>query len=97
MSLHLLIPPLDGASRLPWFPMHHVVNNSTNKVSLKQNIVDDLAQSPTSMSTLEVLKNFPSQHKELLFMLGVIDLYDSMLITFDLDQGEPKMPSSVSL
>ena len=29
-------------------------------------------------------------------MLGVIDPSDSGLITFDLDQGEPRMPSSIS-
>ena len=48
------------------------------------------------MSALEVLKTFPSQRKELLFALGVFDPYDSRLITFDLDQGEPQMPSSVA-
>ena len=48
------------------------------------------------MSTLEVLKAFPSQHKDLLSSLGGIDPYYSILITFDLDQGEPWMPSYVA-
>ena len=48
------------------------------------------------MSTLEVLKTCPSEHKELLSMLGFIDPYDSKLITFDLDQGEPRMSASIA-
>ena len=48
------------------------------------------------MSTLEVLKICPLQRKVLLSTLGVIDPSDSRLITFDLDQGEPRMPSFIS-
>ena len=72
--------------------MRRIANNVTVWAALNYSIVDDLAQSPTTMSTLEVLKNFPSQRKALLFSLGVIDPFDSRLITFDLDQGEPRMP-----
>ena len=87
MSLHLQRPPTDGVARVPQFPMRHVANNATSRAALNYNIVDDLAQSPTTMSSLEVIKNFPSQHKALLSMLGAIDPSDSRLITFDLDQG----------
>ena len=66
MSLHLPRLPTDQTSNIPRFPMHHVVNNPTARVALNYNIVDDLAQSPSAMYDLEVLKNFPLQCKALL-------------------------------
>ena len=76
--------------------MHRVAKNATDRDTLNYSIVDDLAQSHTTMSPLEVLKYFPLQRKELFSMLGVIDPSDFRMITFDLDQGEPKMPSFIS-
>jgi hypothetical protein len=60
-------------------------------------LVDDLAQSPTAMSILEVLQTFPTQWKLLLFSLGAVEPTDTHLITFDLDSGEPCLPALVSL
>ena len=60
------------------------------------NIVDDLAQSPAAMSALEVLKNCLSQCKTLLSAIGAIDPNDSNLMAFDLDQSEPRMPSTLA-
>ena len=60
------------------------------------NIVDDLAQSPAAMSVLEVLKNYPSQRNTLLSAIGAIDPNDSNLMAFDLDQSEPRMPSTLA-
>ena len=65
------------------------MNNATTRDALNYSIVDDLGQSPTTMSTLEVLKTCASQGKELFSTLGVIDPSDSRLITFNLDQGGP--------
>ena len=48
------------------------------------------------MSSLEVLKTCPTQRKALLASLGSVDPSDSRLITFDLDQGEPRIPSTIS-
>ena len=48
------------------------------------------------MSALEVLKTFPTQRKEFLSSLGVVDPSNSRLIMFDLDQGEPRIPSSIA-
>ena len=60
------------------------------------NIVDDLSQTPTTMSTLEVLKTFPMQRKSLLATLGAVDPFDSKLITFDMENGESRMPSTIA-
>ena len=55
------------------------------KVAHHYSVVDDLAQSPSTISTLEVLQTCPSQKKTLLTTLGAIELLDSHLMTFDID------------
>ena len=94
ISLHFLRGPRDRTTKVPRFPLHRVVNNFSARVTLNYNIVDDLAQSPYAMSALEFLRIFPPQRKALLSALGVVDPSDSRLITFNLDQGEPRIPSS---
>ena len=66
------------------------------RAAVSYNIVDDLAQTPTAMSALEVLKTCPTQQKALLATLGVVDPSDSKLITFDMDNGEPRIPSTIT-
>ena len=78
---------MDGTTIVSWFSMLHITNNTTSRVALNYNIVDDLAQSPITIYALEVLKFFPSQCKSFLSTPGFIDPYESRLITFDLDQG----------
>ena len=48
------------------------------------------------MSALEVLKTFPMQWKALLTTLGAVDPSDSKLIKFDMENGEPRMPSTIA-
>ena len=59
------------------------------RAAVSYNIVDDLAQTPTVMCTLEVLKTCPMQRKALLSTLGAVDPSESKLITFDMENGEP--------
>ena len=47
------------------------------------NIVEDLAQAPSTMSTLEVLKNCPTQKNALLSEIGCINTPDSNLVVFN--------------
>ena len=96
MSLHLLRSPTDGTAKVPKFPLCHVANNSTTRSTLNHSIVYDLVQCPSDMSTLEVLQTCPLQRKALLSTLGFVKPSYSRLITFDLDQGEPQMPSFVA-
>ena len=58
--------------------------------------MDDLAQTPTTMYALEVLKTCPTQRKALLATLGAVDPSESKLITFDTENGEPRMPSTIA-
>jgi hypothetical protein len=48
------------------------------------------------MSVLEVLQTCPTQWKSLLFSLGADDLVDNQLITFDLENVEPRLPSLIA-
>ena len=59
-------------------------------------IVNNLAQSPTAMSTLEVLQSCPKQQKSLLSALGVVDPADTCMMAFDLDKATPRIPSNVA-
>ena len=51
---------------------------------------------PNTITALEVLRNFPPQCKAFLSTLGVVDPYESRLITLNLDQGKPHIPSSIA-
>ena len=85
MSLHFSRSPTDETSKVPWFPLHCVANNPIARFAFNYSIVDDLDDSPLAMSTMEVLKTCDSQHKALISMLGIVNPYDSRLITLDLD------------
>ena len=86
----LQLPPF------PRPPIRWVFNNATARAAVSYNIVDDLAQTPTAMSTLEVLRTCPMQWKALLAALGAVDPSDSKLITFNTDNGEPWMPPTIA-
>ena len=67
-----------------------------SKEAHNYSIVDDLAQSPTAMSNLEVLQSCPKQRKTFLSALGIINLADTCLMNFDLDKATPRLPSMVA-
>ena len=48
------------------------------------------------MSALEVLKMCPMHQKSLLATLGAVDPSDSKLITFDIENREPRMASTIA-
>ena len=77
-------------------PVCRIANNDTDRVAVSYSIVDDLAQTPTAMSALKVLKTCPMQRKSLLAALGAVDPSESKLITFDTENGEPRMPSTIA-
>jgi hypothetical protein len=85
-------PPL----HIPRIPLRRNVNNPQARAAHNYSLVDDLAQSPAAMSVLEVLQTCPTQWKSLLSTLGAVDPADTRLITFDLDSGEPRLPTLVA-
>jgi hypothetical protein len=49
------------------------------------------------MSVLEVLQTCPTQRKSLLSAMGAVDPTDTRLITFDLDNCDPRLPAAVAI
>jgi hypothetical protein len=60
------------------------------------NIVEDLAQAPSAMSSLEVLQSCPTQGKALLKAIGGINLVDTNLIIFYLEYHIPSLPPQLA-
>ena len=88
-------PKVEAIPNTPKGPLSR--NAASNRAAHTYNIVDDLAQSPIAMSTLEVLLLLPSQNKALLTALGEVDPSDDRLIIFLVDTLEnPPLPSSVA-
>jgi hypothetical protein len=86
-------PPL----RIPRIPLRRNVHNPQARAAHNYSLVDDLVQSPAAMSVLEVLQTCPTQWKSLLSALGAVDPADTQLITFDLDNSEPRLPALVAI
>jgi hypothetical protein len=71
--------------------MTHILKGAFKKASHNPNaratqnyyVVEDLSQTPCTMSTLEVLQSYPSQRKALLASLGSIETCNLGTITLD--------------
>ena len=63
-------PTLDMILNPPKSTLQKGVFNPNAQASQFYNVVEDLAQAPCAMSTLEVLQSCPTQHKNLLTTLG---------------------------
>ena len=61
------------------------MHNHNARASHNENVVEEIAQAPCSMSAIEVLQYCPAQRKELLSSTRAADPSDAMLITLDLD------------
>jgi hypothetical protein len=76
-------------------PHKNTIRKSTFNPSLRAaqnyNIVEDLAQAPCAMSTLEVLQDCPSQRRTLLAAIGAFDPESSNSLTFNLDDHQPRL------
>ena len=89
-------------SKIPIEPFPKMANgpnrraSNYSKVTHNYSIMDDLPQSPTDMSTLEVLQSCPKQRKSLLSALGAIDPVDTRMMAFDFDKATPRLPSMVT-
>jgi hypothetical protein len=65
--------------------------NPNARAAENYNIVEDLAQVPCVMSTLEVLQHYPSQRRTLFSSIVAMDLEESILITFNLDYSKERI------
>jgi hypothetical protein len=95
--LHLERPSLDTVLRPP--PKGVVRKSAFNPhahASHNYSIVEDMAQVPSAMSSLEVLQSCPIQRKALLKAIGGIDPMDMNLIIFDLEDHIPRLPPQLT-
>lgn len=83
-TLQIPQPKFEVTPKIPKGSLHR--NATSSKATNIYSIVDDLVQSPTTMSMLEVLQTFPSQRKYLLYSLGDLDLQDDQMIIFHVDK-----------
>jgi len=83
--LHIEKPTSDTILRPPKTTVRKTVFNSNARAAQNYNVVEDLAQAPCAMSTLEVLQNCPTQRKALLATLGAIEPSTFNHLMFSLD------------
>jgi hypothetical protein len=81
----VLRPPPKGIVRKSAFNPHACVAQNYS-------IVEDLAQTPSPMSALEVLQSCPTQWKALLKSIDGIDPTYTNLMIFDLEDHIPRLP-----
>ena len=60
------------------------------------NVVEDLAQEPCVMSTLEVLQSCPTQRKNLLTALEALDPNNTNLIHFNVENYKSRLPHKIA-
>ena len=73
-----------------------VVFNPNALATQFSNVVEDLAQEPCAMSTLEVLQSCPTQRKNLLTTLGALDPDNSNLIHFNVKNYNYRLPHKLA-
>jgi len=97
-TLTVVVPPI--IPKLTIKPPKGVVHKSTfnprARAAQPYNIVEDLAQSRSAMSTLKVLQNFPSQKQALLSAICGIDPTDSNLVSFNHKGYDPQLPTQLA-
>jgi hypothetical protein len=65
--------------------------NPNSRAAQNYNIVEDLAQAPCAMSTLEVLQHCPSQRRMLLDAIDTFNPDSSNNLMFNLDDHQPRL------
>jgi len=88
-----VVPPIipELTIKLPKGVVHKSAFNPHAREAHNYNIVEDIAQSLSAMSTLEVMQNCPSQNQALLSAIGGIDPADSSLVAFNHNGCEPQL------
>jgi hypothetical protein len=84
-------PSFDSILRPPKSTIQKSTFNPSLRAAQNYNIVEDLAQAPCAMSTLEVLQHCPSQRRTLLAAIGAFDPESSNSLTFNLDDHQPRL------
>ena len=89
-------PTLDMILCPPKSTLRKVVFNPNFRVAQCYNVVEDLAQAPCAMSTLEVLQSCPTQRKNLLTTLWALDPDNTNLIHFNIENYKSRLPHKLA-
>ena len=81
---------------LPKSTLRKFVFNPNARAAQFYNIVEDLAQEPCAMSTLEVLQSCPTQCKNLLTALGSLDPGNTNRIHFNVENYKSRLPHQLA-
>jgi hypothetical protein len=84
-------PSFDSILRPPKSTIWKYTFNPNSRATQNYNIVEDLAQAPCAMSTLEVLQHCPNQRRTLLAAIGAFDPKSSNYLTFNLDNHQLRL------
>jgi hypothetical protein len=95
-SLTLEKPAFELPSRPSKETVRWTTHNFNTRVAQHYSIVEDLAQAPCAMSSLEVLQICPTQWKASLSAIDGVDPSNTTLISFNSDNCEPHLPPSVT-
>ena len=82
--------------RPPKSSLRKSVFNPNSQAAQFYNVVEDLAQAPCAMPTLEVLQSCPMQCKKLLNALGSLDLDNTNLIHFNPENYKSRLPHQLT-
>jgi hypothetical protein len=95
---HLQIEKIMGEimTRIPKGAFKKASHNLNARAAQNYPVMEDLAQTPCAMSSLEVLQSFPSQRKALLYSLGATDTNKSRIVVFDLTDYKPHLPHHIA-
>ena len=80
----------------PKSTLRKVVFNPNARAAHFYNVVEDLAQAPCAMSTLEVLQSCPTQRKNLSTAFGALDPENSNLIYFNVKNYKSRLPHKLA-
>ena len=89
-------PNLDMILHPPKSTLRKVVFNPNALATQFSNVVEDLAQEPCVMSTLEVLQSYPMQRKNLLTALGSLDPDNTNLIHYNPKNHKSRLPHQLA-
>ena len=85
-------PPIETIPQIPKGSAKRATINPNAKATHNYSIVEDLAQSLCAMSALGVLQSCPAQGSALLSAIGVVDLNNSLALTFDMHNVKKRLP-----
>jgi len=97
-TLTKVVPPIipEPMIKPPKGVVHKSTFNPRAKVSQNYNIVEDLAQSLSTMLMIEVLQNCLSQKQDLLSVIGGINPTDSNIVSFNHKGYDPQLPAQLA-